>query len=109
LSKNNSPVGERHHAHFLERLTLGQARHAGVEHERQHRSAAPFDRAIVELGVDDQNIGVRAVGDERLVAVEKVVVAVTLDRGLHAAEGIRAGVGLGDRPRRDLFERHQFR
>ena len=102
----------RHHAHLLERLALGQARHAGIEHERQHRSAATVDGAtgaIVEFGVDEKDVGVGGVGDERLLPVEQVVLTVAPRGGLHPAEGIRARVGLGDRPGRDLVERHQFR
>ena len=45
------------------------------------------------------------VRDERLRAVQHVLVAVAARRRLHRAERIRARVGLGDRPRADLVHR----
>src|ERR671914_780068 len=47
------------------------------------------------------------VGDEGLRAVEDVLVAVAPSGRLHAAERVRTGVGLGDRPRADLVQRQQ--
>ena len=96
------------HAHLLERLGLLEPVHAAVEHERQHRLVAAVEAgAVVELGVDDDRVGVRPVGDEGLLAVEHELVTVGLDRRTHPAEGVRAGVGLGDRPGADLLEGHQ--
>ena len=48
------------------------------------------------------------VGDERLRAVEQVLVAVAAGGRLHRAERVGARVGLGDRPRADLLHREQL-
>ncbi len=86
-------------------VSTGRSRLSATSFGSPFRSSRPR----VELGVDDDGVGVRAVGDERLLAVEDVVVAVTPDVGLHPAERVRAGVGLRDRPCRNLFHRHQRR
>ena len=62
---------------------------------------------VVQLGIDDHDVGVRTVGDESLLAVEYVVVTISDHIGLHPAERIGAGVGLGDRPGTDLLVGHQ--
>jgi hypothetical protein len=49
----------------------------------------------VDAGEDQGDVGVGAVGDEDLVAVEHVVVAVAARRGAHARR-IAAGAGLGE-------------
>ena len=46
--------------------------------------------AFVELADEHGGVGVRAVGDERLRAVEHVLVAVASRRGLHPAERVRS-------------------
>ena len=103
-SKNSSPVGRGVEAHLAERLALREAGHAGVEDEGEDLAVAGRRRAVVELGVDDDGVGVRTVGDERLLAVEHVAVAVAAHRRLHAAERVRPGAGLGERPGADLVQ-----
>ena len=61
-------------------------------------------RADVRRGDREYHIGIRLgrVGNENLAAVEQVVVAL-VDRGRLRAARIRAGVGLGQAERADLF------
>ncbi len=54
------------------------------------------------LGVDQQHVGDRAVGDVDLGAVEDVVVALTVRAGAHGAQRIRAGAGFGQAERADF-------
>ena len=91
------------HAHLAQRLALLEALHAGVEHEAEHL-ALRRGVALVELADEDDGVGVGTVGDERLAAVEHVLVAVAAGRRQHRAEGVGTGVGLGDRPGPDLVE-----
>ena len=66
-------------AHLAEGLGLLEPGHALVEDEGQHRTLAQRGvAAVVELGVEDDGVGVGAVGDEGLVAVEDVLVPVAL-------------------------------
>ena len=96
--------GGRMEAHLGEGPGLLEAGHPLLQDEREHRAVADRGvRTVVELGVEDDGVGVGAVGDVGLVAVEDVLVPVTPGRGGHAAEGIRPGVGLGDRPGADLL------
>ena len=70
------------------------------------RVAAPS--AVVELADEDDGVGVGAVGDEGLVAVEHVAASPSRRaRRLHGAEGVRARARLGDRPGADLLQRQQ--
>ncbi len=64
--------------------------------------------AFVGHGDDDRDIGIAAIGDEGLVAVQHIAVAF-LHRGGARAAGIRAGAGLGERPRRQPFAARQPR
>jgi hypothetical protein len=54
----------------------------------------------VGAGHDDHQIGALAVGDERLLAVEHVVVTVTDGRGADALQ-VTARAGFGHRDRGD--------
>ena len=62
----------------------------------------------IGLGSDDHEIGVDAVGDERLGSVEHVLVAVT-DGGGGDAGQVGAGAGLGHRDRGDQLTRSDTR
>ena len=62
-------------------------------------AARPFD--AVERGPDDDQVGAVAGGDEDLLAVEDVLVAVELGGGADRGR-VRAGLRLGDRHRRPL-------
>jgi len=58
--------------------------------------------AVVELGVDDEHVRFRAVGDERLAAVEDEVIAVAARDGLQA-EDVGAHRRLGHAHRADML------
>ena len=95
--------------HLPERLGLIETGRSLVQHEREHLAIA--DRrvgSVVELGVEDDGVGVGAVGDERLVAVEDVLVTVPPGGRLHPAQGVRSRVGLGDGPGSDLVAGHEI-
>ncbi len=90
--------------HLAEGRRLLEPLHPLLEHEGEHPAVAERGvGSVVELGVEDDGVGVGAVGDEGLVAVEDVLVAVPPCSRPHAAEGVRTRVGLGDRPGTDLL------
>ncbi len=93
--------------HLLERPRLLEARHAAVEDEVQDLAIAQLDTGFLELADEDGRVGVGAVGDEGLGAVQDEPVALASRRGAHAAEGVGARAGLGDRPGADLVEGEQ--
>ena len=91
-------------AHLAQGLRLLEARGSRVEDEGEHRAVAHRGvRAVVELGVEHDGVGVGAVGDPGLRAVDDVLVAVPAGHGGHAAQRVRPGVGLGDGPGADLL------
>ena len=61
----------------------------------------------VGLRVDDQRVGVAAVGDPHLAAVEHVAIALRLGAQLHA-DHVRAGIRLAHRQRADVFAGDQL-
>ena len=78
-------------AHLAEGLGLLEPGHAPVEDEGEHLALAQRRvAAVVELGVEDDGVGVGAVGDERLVAVEDVLVAVAHGRSTSCRRGRRS-------------------
>ncbi len=89
------------HADLVEVAPAFEAVHAPFDHE-QRQPAVPFGR--VGLRGDDHQVGVDAVGDERLGAVDDVLVAVAHRRGGDAGE-VGSGAGLGHRDRRDQLAR----
>ena len=62
---------------------------------------------LVGLGIDQQHVGDRPVGDVDLRTVEHVVVAVAAGRCAHGTQRIRARAGLGQAERADLAPRAQ--
>ena len=76
-----------------------EALHAALDHEQR-------DALVAGVGVgardDDHQVGQDAVGDERLAAVEDVVVALVDGGGADALE-VGAGARLGHRDRGDLL------
>ncbi len=106
--RKSSPVGEECSPILRKGLDCSRPGHAPVEDEGQDLAVA--DRgvgAVVELGVEHDGVGVGPVGDERLVPVEDVLVAVPSGHGLHPAQGVGSRVGLGDGPGPDLFDGEQ--
>ena len=82
-----------------------QALEALLDDEGGHAARAGIG---LGLGVDDQRVGVAAVGDPHLRAVEHVAVALLLGAQLHA-DHVGAGVGLAHRQRADVLAAHQLR
>ncbi len=96
-------------SHLAEGLGLIESGHAPVEDEGQDLAVADgCVRAVIELGVEDDGVGIGTVGDERLVAVQDVLVAVPSGRRLHAAQRVRSRVGLGDGPGPHLVHGEQI-
>ncbi len=83
------------HAELLELAAAPEAlRIVGLDHEQRDALGAGLR---IGLGDDDDQIGVLAVGDEGLGAVEHVAVAGFLRRRAHALQiGAGAGLGHGD-------------
>src|SRR3546814_19802332 len=78
-------------------LFRSEALHAGVQDEGQHGLLATVHAgSVVELGVDDDGVGVRTVGDEGLVSAEQEVFAVRTYGGTHPPERVRSRFGFGD-------------
>ena len=50
----------------------------------------------VRLGVDEQHVGNRPVGDVDLGPVQRIMVALAPSGRTHRAKGVRAGPGLGE-------------
>ena len=94
------------HPHLAHRLRLLEAGHPLLEHEREDL-ALGRRVALVELADEHRGVRVGTVRDERLVAVQHVLIAVAPRGRLHSTEGVGSRVGLGDRPRADLLEGEQ--
>ena len=72
-------------------------------------AVTPFGAELrIERRVDDRDVGVGAVGDPHLAAVEHVAVAALLGAGAHA-DDVRAGAGLAHRQRADVLAGDQLR
>jgi len=85
-------------ADLLQRLGDLKALRLGRDEEE---AAAVRARVGVRLGEQRDEVGARAVGDERLLAVDHVVAAALLRDGLDAGD-VAPGGRLGDAERRDL-------
>jgi hypothetical protein len=86
-------VGEAH-AQLVQLLRGGEALHALLDHEGGHALGAGVH---VGLGIDHQGVGVPAVGDPHLVAVEHVAVAALVGAQLHRHVGTGARLAHGQR------------
>ncbi len=83
------------HAQLVQLLVAGEALVVALDDEGGHAARTGVD---VGLGVDHVGVGVRAVGDPHLVAVEHVAVAALLGAQLHrhhVGAGIRLAHGQG--------------
>jgi hypothetical protein len=78
------------HAQLVELLRDGEALHALLDQEGRDAARAQLG---LGLGVDHQRVGVGAVGDPHLAAVEQVVAALVLGLQLHR-DDVAAGAGL---------------
>ena len=93
------------HAELVEMCAEGEALEALLDEEGGHAARAGFR---IGLGVDHQHVGVAAVGDPHLRAVEHVAVALLVGAQLHA-DDVGAGVGLAHRQRADMLAGDQLR
>ena len=58
--------------------------------------------SLVGLGIDQQHVGDRSIGDVDLAAVEHVVIAIAPRSGAHRSQRVGAGAGLGEAQRADF-------
>ena len=84
------------HAELVELLGRAEAREALLDDEGRDAACGPA--VGVGLGIDDQDLGLGAVGDPHLAAVEDEAVALLLGPGAHR-DHVRAGAGLAHRQR----------
>ena len=100
--------GGRANAHFLEGLGLLQAFHAAIENKGDNFSLVRWHPFFVQFTDQDDGVGVGAVSDPGLAAVDDVAaVAVALGQGLHLAEGVGTGIGFGNGPGAHFFQGQQ--
>jgi hypothetical protein len=93
------------HAELVEVLALGKALEALLDDEGGHALRAGLG---VGLGVDDEGVGVAAVGDPHLRAVQHVAVALQVGAQLHRHH-VGTGAGLRHRQRADVLAGDQLR
>ncbi|MGY4454234.1 hypothetical protein ACVWZR_008894 [Bradyrhizobium sp. i1.3.1] len=92
------------HAELVEMLAVGEPLEALFDQEGGHAARA---RLRIGLGIDDQHVGVAAIGDPHLRAVEHVTVAALVGAQLHRND-VGARAGLGHRERADIFAADQL-
>ena len=93
------------HAELVELLSGGEALEALLDQERGDAARAGGG---IGLGVDDENVGLGAVGDPHLGAVQHVPVASPVRPGAHR-DDVRAGIRLAHGERADVLAGDQFR
>ena len=104
LEEQRKRVGAAH-AELVEMLAVAEALEALLDDERGHAARAHLR---VGLGVDDHRVGVAAVGDPHLAAVEQVMIAAALGLQCHA-DDVGPGAGLAHRQRADVLAADQLR
>ena len=83
-----------HQADLFELAAFAEPRCALFHHDQRHALGAQIGRGLAD---HDHDLGIDAVGDEGLGAVDDVVVAFALGGGAHGFEvAARAGLGHGD-------------
>ena len=92
------------HTELVELLRNGKTRHAFFNQESGDAACAQL---WLGFGVNHQRVGVGAVGNPHLAAVEQVVTALVFGLELHA-DDVRAGTGLAHRQRADMLAADQF-
>ena len=106
-SKNSSDVSAESRPSFL---SLRPRRKPGASSVSTTISETPLAPLLrVGLGDDDDQVGVLAVGDEGLGAVEHIAVAGLLDRGGPHALQVGAGAGLAHGDGADQFAGRELR
>ena len=92
------------HAQFVQFLVAAEAGEVALDDEG---GDAPGSALGIGLGVDDVDVGIRAVGDPHLVAVEDVVVAGVTGGEFHG-DDVGTGIRLGHGQGADVFAADQF-
>ena len=92
------------HAQLVEFLCDAETLHAFFNQECGDATGAEFGFGF---GIDHQGIGVRAVGDPHLAAIENVVAAFVLGFELHA-DDVAAGIGFRHRQGAHMFATDEF-
>src|SRR5258706_1805296 len=95
------------HAELVELLCGGESLHALLDDEGGHRLRALVLRGTAH--VDDEDVGVRAVGDPHLRAVGDPAIALLLGLARHGAHHVASGAGLDHRERAHEFAAAQLR
>ena len=93
------------HAELVELLGGGEPLHALLDQKRRDAARPGIE---IGLGIDDQRLGFRTVGDPHLGAVEDVTVTLLLGAGAHR-DYVGAGARLGHRQRADMLAGDQLR
>src|SRR5690606_13109080 len=97
--------GAAAHAHLVELLRHREAGEVLFDEEGGDAARAGLE---VVLGIDDEDVGIRSVGDPELGAVEHPAVAAEVGAQLHRYH-VGAGAGLAHRERPDVLAAHQLR
>jgi hypothetical protein len=92
--------------HLVELAAAAEALCTIGLHQQQAHALGPG--LAFGLGHHDDQVGVLAVGDEGLGAVDQIVIAVAAGEGAHGLQ-VGAGAGLGHRDRRGQLARHHAR
>src|SRR5260221_4701386 len=97
------------HAQLVELLSSGKTLDAFLDDEGGDPSFRRRGTGVrVGLGVDHEDVGIRAVGDPHLAAVQDELAFAIFGAGFHR-DDIRAGTGLGHRERADPFAGDELR
>jgi hypothetical protein len=93
------------HAQLVELLRRRETREALLDQEGGHAARAGLG---IGLGIDDEHVGVGAVRDPHLVAVQHEAVAAPLGAQAHRHD-VGPGAGLAHRERTDVLAGHELR
>jgi hypothetical protein len=92
------------HAHLAQGRAGLEPWRPALDDDGAHRPVFRGLRARRDARIDREDVRVRSVADEGLLAVQHEGVAFEHRRRAHAAEGIAPGAGLRQRPGTDLLE-----
>src|SRR3546814_11905081 len=101
IGKDQLCGGAAAHPHLVDLLPDRKALHALFDDE-----GGDAARAFARLRVDDQNIGLAAVGDPALGSVQKIAIALPLALELHR-DHVRSAASFRHAARADMLSREQ--